>query len=561
VSLLREIRRRKVLQVAAAYVVAAWVIIQVAATVGDPLQLPDYFETLVIVLLALGFPVVLILSWAFDVTPRGIVRDQGSAPSGEPGPEAAQGARRVRTEHVLVALLAVAATWILIRELGPLAVAEATPNSVAILPFEHLSLDDGDAITTQGIHASTLDRLQKIPGLTVIERTSVLRYADDVPPIPEVAAELNVEFVMVGSVRYDSDRVVIGARLVDGESGALVWSDEYPRDLIDIFDVQAEIGERIASAVHLQLTERDREAIRRPLTHSETALSAWQYALVLQYSEDFAPAIEALQLAVEADDDFAASHGLLASLYATRQQYGLPGDNDALGRFHARRAIELDPELGQAHAALGELEKQAGNWGEADRHFARVIGMNPNSADLLLPLIRFYGDQGLYAEGLDANEQLVLRDPLNATAHSSLALFYDLVGRHELAYEASRRAVEIDRTDAPSHAAFGLSATRSQTYVNLVSAYALAGERSEAERVVRQLEAYAVQNPVRPAIWALVHAALGNASEAMLEVERVIDDPVVGIELHWLRQNSMQLPLLDEPAFVDAREQIALRLL
>ena len=198
-SLLGEIKRRKVFQVAAVYLVVAWLIMQVVDVVSGPLLLPDLFARIVILVLAIGFPVALVLSWAFDLTPEGVVRDQGAG-------VAPQTSGR-RTEYVFMGLLVIAVGTLLYREFSPSDQAlevvteesrrEVLPNSVAVLPFENLSLDPEDAFFATGIHEEVLNQLAKISDMNVIARTSVLRYADGQTPISEIAEALNVETVMV----------------------------------------------------------------------------------------------------------------------------------------------------------------------------------------------------------------------------------------------------------------------------------------------------------------------------------------------------------------------------
>ena len=239
-SFLGEIKRRKVFQVAAVYLVVSWLIMQVIDVVNEPLNLPDWFDTAVIVALAIGLPIALILAWAFDVTPDGVVKDQG-------GHEAEHSGGR-RIEYVLIGLLAVAMVWVLYRvEIDPAdqsiklvadeAASDVLPNSIAVLLCDNLSPDPDNAYFAAGIHESTLNQLAKIRDLVVIARTSMLQYAEDPLPIPEIAKALKVATVMECSVRYANGRVLITAQLIDGRTGGHLWSDEFNRDLTDVFAV------------------------------------------------------------------------------------------------------------------------------------------------------------------------------------------------------------------------------------------------------------------------------------------------------------------------------------
>ena len=201
-SFLGEIKRRKVFQVGAVYAVVAWLAIQVITSIETPLGLPDWVDTLVIVLLAIGLPITLVISWAFDVTPEGVVRDAG-------GDAPVKSGRR-KIEYVLIGLLVIAVGWIGCSELGPSGqpARDLLPNSIAVLPFENLSPDPDNAYFAGGIHEEILNQLAKIRDLNVIARTSVLNpdFTNGSMSIPAIALALNVEIIMEGSVRYSGNR-------------------------------------------------------------------------------------------------------------------------------------------------------------------------------------------------------------------------------------------------------------------------------------------------------------------------------------------------------------------
>lgn len=237
-SFLGELKRRKVLQVAVIYGVTAWVIVQVVATVEDPLNRPDWFDTAVIVMLAAGFPIGMFLSWSFDFTAHGVVKETVDPPD-----DAAAGA-----------------------ESGQETATKRLPNSIAVLPFENLSPNADDACFAAGMHEQLLNELAKIRGINVIARTSVLRYGNDPQPIPHIAEALNVGTVMEGSVRYAGDKVRVTAQLIDGTSRAHLWTEAYDGDLSDIFKIQTDIATTIAKALHAELLPEFRAELDKPPT-------------------------------------------------------------------------------------------------------------------------------------------------------------------------------------------------------------------------------------------------------------------------------------------------------
>jgi len=219
-SFLQEIKRRKVFQAAAVYILIAWVIIQVIDVVAEPLSLPDWFDTVVIVLLIAGLPVALVLSWALDLTSKGIVWDGENAESAE---SAEFGAKTIR-----VAVL---------------------PNSVAVLPFETLSSNPDEAYFAAGVHDEVLNQLSKVEDMIVIARTSVMQYQGARRAVSEIAGELRVGMIIEGTVRYAGDRVRVTAQLIHPATGAHLWSETYDSGLTDVFTAQTDIATRISKNV------------------------------------------------------------------------------------------------------------------------------------------------------------------------------------------------------------------------------------------------------------------------------------------------------------------------
>jgi TolB-like protein len=263
VSFFAEIKRRKVFQVAAVYAVVAWLLVQIVATVEEPLSLPGWFDTAIIVFLAVGFPVTMILTWAFDLTPDRAIRDQRS--------EATPASGGRTTEYILIGLLGLVVAWVVARDLinstgAPLIDEETVaneaattpernviPNSIAVLVCDNLSPDPDNAYIAQSLHEEMLNQLFKLRDLRVISRTSVLPYMGaERPPLLEIAEDLKVQTIMECSVAYGDDRVAISAQLIDPDTGVHLWSERYYRDLSDVFAVQFDIATNIANALAIE---------------------------------------------------------------------------------------------------------------------------------------------------------------------------------------------------------------------------------------------------------------------------------------------------------------------
>lgn len=519
-SFLGEIKRRKVFQVAAVYLVVSWLIMQVVDVVNEPLNLPDWFDTAVIVALAIGLPIALILAWAFDVTPDGVVKDQG-------GDDAVHGGGR-RIEYVLIGLLAIAVVWILYRmEISPsgqpveLATEEAErvvlSNSIAVLPFENLSLDPEDAFFAAGIHDSTLNQLAKIRDLVVIARTSVMQYEDDPPPIPEIAKALNVATVMEGTVRYANERVLITAQLIDGRTGAHLWSDEFNEKLVDVFAVQADVAKPIATAMQVQLSPDEQASIEKRLTESTEAYQHYLHALSMpevfifpQYQSAF---ISSLELAIAADPVFAEAYAQMAiAYYASPPQRPIAVD-------YARKAIALDPTVGLAHFVIAMQDRYYyARQDEARLGFERAVDLSPNDPQTLIAASRHLAEQsGHYAEAIQMSERAVKIDPNDNNLHGQFGFLLMLSGDLAAAAKHQREAIRLNP---------GIY----ETYLNLATTEYLIGNHNAAmENLDRAMRIMAPGVTFRVDYLAYLYGLLGETEQAeklLAQHGDLLEDPL-----------------------------------
>ena len=266
-----ELKRRNVVKVAVAYAIVGWVLIEVTSTVFPVLQIPDWAIALVTMLLILGFPIAVILSWAYEITPEGMKRSHEV--------EATESITHVtgrKLDFAIIVALVLALGFVVynyVLQDGETAVG-VIPNSVAVLLCYNLSPDPNDAYIAASIHDEILNQLVKIRALSVIAKTSVMQYADAPPPISQIAEELNVGAVMECSVRYAGSAILVTAQLIDPETNSHLWSDTYPGDLSDlstIFAMQADIAMNIANAVGAEFSLEEQERIEAIPTDSPAA--------------------------------------------------------------------------------------------------------------------------------------------------------------------------------------------------------------------------------------------------------------------------------------------------
>ncbi|MEJ2504524.1 MAG: hypothetical protein P8177_14650 [Gemmatimonadota bacterium] len=338
-SLWAELKRRHVLQVTGAYLVAGWVVIEVASTVLPELNAPEWSMRALIGAVAALVPVVIVVSWVFDLTRTGIVRtDEVPLPP--------------------------------VRDPGP---------SVAVLPFANLSPDPDNEYFSDGITEDIIARLSSIEGVRVISRTSVMRYRNTDRTVRQIGRELGVKTVLEGSVRRADNRVRIVAQLIDARYDSHLWSEGYDRELEDIFAIQTDVAHRIAGALETRIAG----TVPRP--ERETSVKAYELYLKGRYAwNQRTPAslqrgVELLEASIEADPTYALAHAALADAYLTLS-YGIAAPSDVMPRAEAAasRALELDPSLAEGWSARATVRAlYRWDWDASESEFERAIELNP----------------------------------------------------------------------------------------------------------------------------------------------------------------------------------------
>jgi len=387
----QELRRRKVFRVAVVYLVAAWLAIQVADAVFEPVGLPAWSLKLVIVLAALGFPVACALAWAFDVTPRGIERTSG-LPVGR-GDTESSGAGETLTGPMATTEVAAEPGRTRSSQSRPTQAMPATGSpaaapkaSVAILAFADLSPGHDHDYFCDGIAEEIINALCCVRGLRVASRTSSFQYKGRAVDVREIAQALGVGAVVEGSVRKAGDRVRITAQLVNAADGYHLWSETFDRGLEDVFATQTEIAQKLVRALRLSLTAQENALLERGGTRNAAAYDLYLrgQALVREGGDTSLPQAAAIfERAVEADPQFAQAHAGLANALAYAAVWGLDVDAARIEQAMAasRRALELEPRLPEAYLAKGNLLFVQRKATEAFEAFEEAIRLNPASYD------------------------------------------------------------------------------------------------------------------------------------------------------------------------------------
>jgi len=398
----RELKRRKVIRVAIVYAIVAWLVVEIASVMFPGLLLPEWSVRLVIGLAIIGMPIALVLSWAVDVTPEGIKFDSGESESAD-SQEFADGERTQKGSR-----------------------QDNDRSSVAVLPFLNLSSDPENEYFSDGMSEELLNLLCKLPQLTVASRTSSFSFKGKDVDLGTVAKKLDVDVILEGSVRRSGDRVRITAQLIDGRSDRHLWSETYDRELKDVFAVQDEIAGNIVAALKINLTPAQQRSIGSSTTTDD--MDAYDFYLRGRHyfeRKEVNYAIQMFEKATEQDPDYARAWAGAAESYAWKCMWyeETPEDMRAAQDF-SRKALQLEPNLAEAHAAHGLALSMNGEHAEAEKEYEVAIELDPQLFRGYYYAGRLYFTQGKFREAANmfAKASAIRPDDVAAASLHSTSL-------------------------------------------------------------------------------------------------------------------------------------------
>jgi len=437
-----EVKRRKVYRVAAAYIIAAGGAIQLASASFPAWELPNWALRLVIVLLLIGFPIALILAWAFDVTPQGI----RATPS-----VAVPRTHRRRNMIMLVAtgvIISAAAGFFLL----PRVAAHKIDKSIAVLPFDNRSDEKENAYFADGIQDDVLTNLSKIGDLKVISRTSVMQYRGKPTNVREIGKALGVSNILEGSVRRSGNKVRVNVQLIDANTDEHVWANDYDRDVTDVFAIQSDLAQKITEALQAKLSPAERSQVtRKPTENGEAYLAFVQANNLAGAFQDFERLKQSEQLyerAVELDPNFALAIARYSRLesWIVHDRENTPFRREK-ARSLAERALQLQPDLPEAHLALGFSYYYGDqNYDAALREFEIARRGLPNDAGVYMAIGSIQRRQGNWAESTANLEKAASLSPKDAWVLQNLTYNYEMLRNYDAANKTIDRALALDPT-------------------------------------------------------------------------------------------------------------------
>ena len=441
-SFFEELKRRNVIRVGIAYVVVAWLTMQFADVVLNNISAPGWVFQVIMLVLAIGFPMVLVFAWAFEMTPDGIKKEKDVDRSQSIAPVTGK-----KLNNTILVLMALAIAYLLFdkfsergsepfsqettvqtteagdekRDLSP--GSTSADNSIAVLPFANRSDEKEDLFFTDGIHDDLLTQLAKISDLKVISRTSVMKYRDTEKTIPEIAAELGVTTILEGGIQRAGKRIRINAQLIDVVTDEHLWAETFDREMTmeNIFDIQTEITRQIVTAVKGELSETEQQSIGTVPTNNLAAYEAFLHARAATNRADYSKAkyIEAqpwAEKAVQLDPEFAEAWAILAEIHgqAVWQNFDSTAKRRSAAREALAKATQLDPGSPSVKAAQADyLYRLENNYPAALAMFRQAHVGAPGHARILMSMAIAMRRNGLWQESIETFEKSMQLDPDN----------------------------------------------------------------------------------------------------------------------------------------------------
>ncbi len=576
-----ELKRRNVYKVAIAYGVVAWLLLQAASILFPTFEAPPWTMKVFVAVVALGFPIALILAWAFELTPEGLRRTEFTDES----PTKAPPRNRAWIYVVIVAGAISAGVFFLGRYTSSKKSAELPAKSIAVLPFENLSEDKANAYFAEGIQDEILTRLAKIADLKVISRTSTQRFKSSPDNLPQIAKQLGVANILEGSVQKSNDQVRVNVQLINAQTDANLWAEIYDRKLTDIFKVESDIAKTIADMLQVKLSGSEKNAIAKAPTANHDAYELYlkgRFFWNKRTAVDLRKSIEYFNQATEKDPKYSLAYAALAQAWVLLPAYngGAPNDCFPQAEAAAKKALALDDNSADAHPALGAVKSIYDlNFAGSIPEYERAIQLNPNDATAH----HWLANHALSALGQSENEIAEMKrslelDPLSLIINSNLGAAYIHARRFDEAIAQLRKAVELDGGFYFARYNLALALELKGSISEAVPEYQRAialnddplplallghldariGRRDEALQILEQLRERRRQRYVEAYCLAVVNLGLGDHNEAINWLEEGYRERD-GFGMGTIRIDPLLDPLRGDPRFEKLANQIVPR--
>jgi TolB-like protein/Tfp pilus assembly protein PilF len=539
-----EVKRRNVYKVAIAYIFAGWALSQGIAQVFPVFDVPNWVIRSIVVMIILGLPVALVLAWMFELTPQGIKRTE----TADAMPEATRKKKYVWIYVVVIgAAISIGLFFLGRYSAGNTTASPAgiTNKSIAVLPFDNLSRDPDNAYFCEGVQDEILTRLAKVADLKVISRTSTQHFKSTPENLPEIAKQLGVAHILEGSVQKAADQVRVNVQLINAVTDAHLWADTYDRKLTDIFAVETDIAKTVADTLQAKLSGSEKSSMAKTPTVNPEAYELYlkgRFFWNKRTGDDLRKSIEYLKQAIAKDPGYALAYAALADSYGLLRFYGgaSPAESVVPAETAAKKALELDDSLAEAHASLGLIATEELDLNRGVKEQERAIQLNPNYATAHHWLGLAFATLRQPDRSIAELKRALELDPLSMIINADLSIIYLYAGRYDAAEAQARKTLEIDPRSFVAHYYLGAALQRmsrlkeaipefqkavelnndSYSIAMLAQAYARNGQTDEARKLLAHLNEMAKSAEVPEYALALIYASLGEKERAIEALER-----------------------------------------
>src|SRR5437867_3956433 len=542
-----ELGRRNVYKVAVAYAVVGWLLVQVTTQVFPIFEIPNWALRLIVLAIIIGFPIALVIAWAFELTPEGL--------------------KRTEDVDLAVQTSAKSHVWIYVVIVGALlsvglfmvgrygfrnknsASIELPAKSIAVLPFVNMSADKNDEYLSDGMTEELINVLSKVPGLRVPGRTSCFAFKskNEEDIFRKVGDQLHVGTVLEGSVRKAGDKLRVTAQLINVSDGYHLWSKDYDGDVKDILNFQSNVAEQVVQALQVKLGgEGTRVLAKKPTENPEAhrlyLLGRYEFAKYTQTGWN--NAIRYYEEALKPDPNYALAYCGLADNYAYMGSVVMP-EKEAIAKEKefAQKALELDPELAETHMSFALALVAAYDWRNGLKEFDRTLELNPNLAFAYELQSWTLNGLGRFDEAIAKTKKAVELDPLNPFFQMSLSFYQYWARQYDNAIAQARKTLEMDPNSTIARVLLGLSFLKKGDTAGAIAelqktkapdpgawyqgflgyAYAISGDRAKAEEALRELEELAKRQYVSPTAFATIYLGLGQKEKCLDWLEKAYE--------------------------------------
>lgn len=548
---IEELKRRNVVKSTIAYLVVAWILLQVFTVLLPIVDAPEWILKGITLLLAIGLPIWIIVSWVYDITPQGLEKTNDNSKN-----DLSRHATNKRLNAFIISSLSIAVVVMGLKISGAFS-SNSHNYSIAVLPFVNMSNDVEQEYFSDGISEDIINILAQVPNLKVIGRTSSFVFKGQNMNRNDIAEQLGVSHILDGSVRRSGNKLRITAQLINMEDHTEMFSEQFDRELKDVFDIQDEISENILSAVKIKLLGEKKEDILKNGTEN---VEAYQLLLKGRYHynkmnpNDLMKAIEYYKSAIAIDPNYSLAYAEIASCYGDAYAFKyLPKElSYTPSRNAAEKAMQLDSNSAESHLAIGRIKL----WFELDftiasQELKKVLKINPNSIDGN----RQMGILNLFLDNDEVGyKHMQKADELDPFSNFNLFLLgaYNMMdGNYDSVLEYGNRLVNLDPNFHGGHALVGIAQLYKKQYKTgieelelaatltgyrdgftlgfLGMGYGFSGDKAKALEIIRKLDEFPYKKEELGMEYGLIYASLSDWEIAFKHLENAINIPAINV--------------------------------